>query len=101
MTARVEHHSVTRQPDDPGPDDNEFAPVIFRPSLAGRETAWLNAIMVGEVIAAGWGQFKRAQARIDLPGVPTKLIGADNFIIAKRKLAEAVREWIPAAGLRS
>lgn len=94
--------ALRRQPCHPGPDhDNEFFPVVFQPSLRGRETAWLNTIMVGEVIADGWGALKRAQARVDLPGVPTKLIGADNFLIAKRRLAEAVREWIPAAGLRT
>jgi hypothetical protein len=90
-----------RQPDDLGVDhDNEFVPVVFRPSLAGRETAWLGSIMVGEIMQAGWGQLRRAQARIDLPGTPRKLIGADNMHRAKRALVDAVREWIPAAGLR-
>lgn len=90
-----------RQPDDPGADhDDEFAPVVFQPSMSGRETAWLGSVMVGEIMQAGWGQLRRAQARIDLPQVPRRLIPADNVHKAKRALVDAVREWIPLAGLR-
>jgi hypothetical protein len=89
-----------RQPDDPGVDhDNEFSPVVFRPSMSGRETAWLGSVMVGEIMQAGWGRLRRAQARIHLP-VTRNLIGADNVFAAKRAMADEVREWIKAAGLR-
>jgi len=48
------------QPDDPGVDhDNEFAPVVFKPSLAGRETAGLGFIRLGETMQAGWDQLRR------------------------------------------
>ena len=79
---------LARQPDDPGVDYDEFAQVVFKPSLAGRKTAWLGFIRLGEIIQAGWDQLRQARARIDLPNAPRKLIAAD------------VREWTIAAGVR-
>ena len=93
MTERLLH-----QPDDPG---LQYAPLTFRSSQLGRETAWLGSIMVGEVAPCLGGRLQQASVTIYLPGAPRKFLPASSLERAKRKLTQTTREWIAATGLRA
>lgn len=91
-----------RQPDDPGvaADGGEYAPVRFEDSFAGRQTAWLGEVLIGEVGLNPGGRLQRAHARLDLPHLSRRFWPATSLPAARRIVAREVRQWIARTPLQ-
>jgi hypothetical protein len=99
---RIESVTLVRQPDDPGIDSpaNPYAPVRFEDSFAGRQTAWLGSVLIGEVAPNHGGKFQKASALIHLPHVPRKVWPASSLKAARHIVVRETLDWIARTQLK-